>query len=70
MLILILLPPPPSPPPLLQHNCFWYFIFLYNQFHFFLTINEAALMLCATMNEIKHCASKSNYAFGIKLKWG
>lgn len=36
----------------------------------FLTINEAALMLCATMNEIKHCASKSNYAFGIKLKRG
>lgn len=22
----------------------------------FLTINEAAVMLCATMNEIKHCA--------------
>ena len=36
----------------------------------FLTINEAALMLCATMNEIKHCASKCNYAFGIKLKRG
>lgn len=36
----------------------------------FLTINEAALMLCATMNEIKHCASKSNYAFGIELKRG
>lgn len=36
----------------------------------FLTINEATLMLCATMNEIKHCAGKSNYAFGIKLKWG
>lgn len=36
----------------------------------FLTINEAALTLCATMNEIKHCASKSNYAFGIKLKRG
>lgn len=35
-----------------------------------LTINEAALMLFATMNEIKHCASKSNYAFGIKLKMG
>lgn len=30
---------------------------LYNQFHFFfLTINEATVMLCATMNEIKHCA--------------
>lgn len=36
----------------------------------FLTINEAPLMLCATMNEIKHCASKSNYVFGIKLKRG
>lgn len=36
----------------------------------FLAINEAALMLCATMNEIKHCASKCNYAFGIKLKRG
>lgn len=43
---------------------------LYNHFCFFLTINEAALMLCATMNEIKDCASKSNYAFGIKLKRG
>lgn len=35
-----------------------------------LTINETTLMLCVTVNEIKHCASKSNYAFGIKLKRG
>lgn len=34
----------------------------------FLTINEATLMLCVTMNEIKHCASKSNYAFGNEFK--
>lgn len=56
-----------STPP--QHNCCLCGIYTTNS-TFFLTINEAALMLCATMNEIKHCASKSNYAFGIKLKWG
>lgn len=43
---------------LLQPNSFWGTI--YTTISTFLTFNEAALMLCITMNEIKHCATKSN----------
>lgn len=66
ILILISSPPVFFPPP--KTTVFG--VEFLQPFTLFLTINEATLMLCATMNEIKHCAGKSNYAFGIKLKWG
>lgn len=52
-------------PAFFLFECFYY---SHNQFHFFFTINEVTLMLYVTMNEIKHCARKSNYAFDNELK--